>query len=130
MEGMTDWYEIMLENGVGEHGCCLLCDDAKPGCLCYDCKCTQCLHYEIDDISGGYCTMTDELRNASRSIDKRYKIAQYDIETDKAILASIVVVRAKKLLPDKFWIPKSIIIYRIYVPRWFAEKTFKKVNKI
>lgn len=23
-------------------GCCLKCTEAHPGCLCFDCKCTQC----------------------------------------------------------------------------------------
>jgi len=41
--GCTDWYHIC---GMGqENGCCLLCDDAEEGCLCYDCKCSDCLWY-------------------------------------------------------------------------------------
>lgn len=26
-------------------GCCLLCEDAYPGCLCFECKCKKCGWY-------------------------------------------------------------------------------------
>jgi hypothetical protein len=26
-------------------GCCLNCEKAEPGCLCYECCCTKCSHY-------------------------------------------------------------------------------------
>ena len=34
-----------------EFGCCLSCEDSKQGCLCYECKCTQCYHYTNPDES-------------------------------------------------------------------------------
>ena len=122
---MEDWYEIMLETGVGEHGCCLLCDDAKPGCLCPRCKCKRCVHYEEDDgVGGGYCTLADELRANPIKPDVHYKIVQLEIETGKAVLATIIKLPQKTLLSNKYWIPKSIIIGNFYVPRWFSKKTF------
>jgi hypothetical protein len=124
VEGMTDWYEIMSEDGDGEHGCCLLCDDAEPGCLCYECKCTKCLHYELDELEGGYCTMVDELRNKATRADHQYKIFQKHVVTAKAVLASILVYPEMKILSNRYWIPKSIIIDGEYVPKWFSEKTF------
>ena len=125
MAGMEDWYEIMLENGVGEHGCCILCDDAEPGCLCYTCKCRQCVHYEADDGFGdGYCTLADEWRSNPIKPDTHYKIGQLERETDKAVLATIIKLPQKILLSTKYWIPKSIIIDKFYVPRWFSKKTF------
>jgi len=46
----------------GELGCCLTCDDETKmmnkindeeyGCLCYDCMCTKCAHYESDGYEG------------------------------------------------------------------------------
>ncbi len=29
----------------GEEGCCLSCSEKEEGCLCFDCKCTNCLWY-------------------------------------------------------------------------------------
>lgn len=46
-----------------DSGCCLICPDAHDGCLCYDCKCSQCTEYEPEgdfDEEGnekGYCTI-------------------------------------------------------------------------
>ena len=37
-----------------EDGCCLNCEDAETGCLCYDCKCTKCFHYTPPDESGEF----------------------------------------------------------------------------
>lgn len=41
-------------------GCCLKCTEAHPGCLCFDCKCTQCDDYAEGGYNasgeyGGYC---------------------------------------------------------------------------
>ena len=52
MSDGLDYYEIYSEGEPGIHGCCLLCDDAKPGCLCYDCKCSKCCWYEFDSDMG------------------------------------------------------------------------------
>jgi hypothetical protein len=32
------------------------------------------------------------------------------------------------LIPVQYWVPKSIIIDEVYVPRWFSDKTFTRVQ--
>lgn len=56
-EDCLDYFELYSE-GEESHGCCLLCPDSKPGCLCYDCKCTKCYWYEKTE-DGGHCAHTD-----------------------------------------------------------------------
>jgi hypothetical protein len=46
-----DYYELS-EIEQDFIGCCLYCEDAEPGCLCYQCRCTKCLHYTPPDESG------------------------------------------------------------------------------
>ena len=44
-----------------ESGCCLCCDEAEPGCLCFNCKCKRCEHYiKPSDWDGekGKCART------------------------------------------------------------------------
>lgn len=54
----------------GDYGCCLNCEKAEPGCLCYECKCTQCIHYippeEWDGQKGkcGLCVHTKAEKKA------------------------------------------------------------------
>ena len=43
-----DYYQIE------DLGCCLICPNAEPGCLCYSCKCTKCINYLNPEISGEY----------------------------------------------------------------------------
>jgi len=53
-----DYYDEYLESD-GIHGCCLLCDDARPGCLCYDCKCRKCYWYNKDEyMEHGRCDLS------------------------------------------------------------------------
>lgn len=43
-----------------EYGCCLACEYAEPGCLCYACKCSKCEHYiapEDWDGEKGKCSL-------------------------------------------------------------------------
>lgn len=42
-----DYYEYCQE--TGEVGCCLLCVEAHDGCLCFNCKCTKCEHYDEEE---------------------------------------------------------------------------------
>lgn len=47
-------------------GCCLKCTEAHPGCLCFDCKCTQCDDYAEGGYNasgeyGGYCIQKIQL---------------------------------------------------------------------
>jgi hypothetical protein len=47
----------------GEEGCCLTCDEAEEGCLCYECKCRRCIHYvqdyDWDEEPIGHCDLTE-----------------------------------------------------------------------
>jgi len=47
----------MEEDFYGEVGCCLTCENAEEDCLCYQCKCRRCIHYESTG-DNGYCTLT------------------------------------------------------------------------
>jgi len=49
-----DWYDETHQSY--ESGCCLICDSAEEGCLCFNCKCRKCFWYERDDYEDkGYC---------------------------------------------------------------------------
>jgi hypothetical protein len=52
-----DYYD---ETGYNE-GCCLKCDNAHPGCLCYDCKCKKCYWYQAIGDGKGICEKKYEL---------------------------------------------------------------------
>lgn len=42
----------------GENGCCLTCEEAQEGCLCYSCKCRKCFNYVPNGYSeGGHCDL-------------------------------------------------------------------------
>ena len=38
------------EDFSDDEGCCLICPDAEPGCLCYECKCTKCYWYSEPEL--------------------------------------------------------------------------------
>ena len=50
---------MLYADFYGEDGCCLTCEDAEEGCLCYACKCTKCEWY-----SGGSCLKAKEFRKS------------------------------------------------------------------
>lgn len=43
IEDREDFYLLTKEGET--NGCCLLCEDARAGCLCYYCKCRKCYWY-------------------------------------------------------------------------------------
>lgn len=54
-DSCTDYYSEK------DSGCCLICENSEPGCLCYECKCTKCYWYiEPEDWNGeeGKCGIT------------------------------------------------------------------------
>jgi len=64
--GYEDYY-AMLEYG---EGCCLNCPDSEEGCLCYNCKCKNCLWYSpLEEYNGekGHCDKTDELKQRKQN---------------------------------------------------------------
>jgi len=58
---MTDYYQ--------EEGCCLTCENAEEGCLCYDCKCKQCDHY-VEGHYKGYCHIALEAKRRAMNAKK------------------------------------------------------------
>ena len=88
-----DYYEESLEFGVG--GCCLLCPDAYPGCLCYECKCCQCAHYDAD------------LKRCSIAVATQDKHEIISIEIDNVVVET---ERAWCVKTDtgEVWVPKSM----------------------
>jgi len=47
-------------------GCCLICPDAEPGCLCYDCMCTKCYHYYIGEDRNGICALAQKFKRENK----------------------------------------------------------------
>ena len=50
---MTDYFNS------DDKGCCLNCEDSEPGCLCFDCKCKKCDHY---NWMHGVCDLAQEFK--------------------------------------------------------------------
>lgn len=53
--------------------CCLNCETAKPGCLCYSCRCTSCYFYtspEYEDEKG-FCDIAREKQNKTKKRQKQ-----------------------------------------------------------
>lgn len=67
-ENCPDYYDSE------EDGCCLNCENAKDGCLCFECKCTKCYWYRKDDNNeNGYCELPIIWKNKRESKLKKYK---------------------------------------------------------
>lgn len=50
-----------------DEGCCLICEDAEDGCLCYNCKCTRCFNYTPQEY-GGICDLAYEFKQENKKI--------------------------------------------------------------
>jgi hypothetical protein len=46
-------------HALEDPGCCLLCEDAEEGCLCFECKCRKCSHYVPGAWGGGRCDLAE-----------------------------------------------------------------------
>lgn len=66
-EECENWHEI------GNPGCCLLCPNARPGCLCFDCKCTKCFHYSAGEDKG-HCDLRKSKEGWANFYDRQEKI--------------------------------------------------------
>jgi len=136
MHSKIDWYEEISNSYLEDtekSGCCLLCASAEDGCLCYNCKCRKCLHYEIEIIGEkGFCLIASETifeKNKEFELGKKFsKHKIFDIKqtTEKAYLAKI-----KGLIEDKeIWIPRSVLDSENYVQLWFLwKKGFDKIKE-
>ena len=104
-------------------GCCLDCEDAEPGCLCYSCKCTKCSHYSknVDLFEyEGYCTYA---REQSYKFEKILTPVAVIAETKKAYLLY------SKVDEEQQWFPRSQITIKLdndelmaKIPRWLLQE--------
>jgi hypothetical protein len=62
-----------------EEGCCLNCDEASDGCLCYECKCTKCYNYTYSQFDYGFCDIA--MANKVNSRKKSKVISEYFSKT-------------------------------------------------
>ena len=70
-EWATDYYHVGI-------GCCLLCRESSPGCLCFECNCSKCFWY--DRNGEPKCEKTLELKEERRQeLIEMYQ----EIEDDK-----------------------------------------------
>lgn len=85
---LIDYYE--------KEGCCLTCPDAYRGCLCPECRCRKCAHYDVD------------LRKCSIAVAARDKWAKIAVEIDEVVVETekgwCVNVDGNEMV----WIPKSL----------------------
>ena len=73
-------------------GCCLACSKQYKGCLCFQCKCRKCEHYDGSGY-GRACTMAEYLSEESkRAYYERKEQAErnkkYPITTQKTIFGN------------------------------------------
>ena len=115
-ETCRDYYLEFEASISDEKGCCLLCGESYPDCLCYDCKCTNCYWYEP---SSEYFGESGERRGCCEHIrpgegTSKIKIKNATESTSKAVHAEI----------DGWigWIPLSVINKEGYVKQWFIDK--------
>jgi len=93
----------VIENRMvyyGEDGCCLTCPNAHLGCLCFNCRCRVCAHYD------------SELRRCSIAVARQDKwervyvdIDDVVAETEKAWCVKTIDIGLEDI---EVWIPKSM----------------------
>jgi len=84
-EGYFDYYELEPNNG-----CCLKCDNASPGCLCYECNCSKCYWYTPPHETfgeKGICDLVKELKEEGKKSTRRYYLRKQfeDFERSKIL---------------------------------------------
>ena len=105
---MQEGYEDYSIRGYNS-GCCLYCSSSSPGCLCFDCKCSQCYWYNAGRYGGkGFCEKVDILReDAKKKYIEQMKIKQErdnfnfkkQLEDNKKILNEML---EKKIIPKYY----------------------------
>jgi hypothetical protein len=125
----------------GEDGCCLTCEkeEKREGCLCYDCKCKKCRHYNpsaFDSSTPYYDSerwfVCDLAERWKKEAEKRYEertqiIYFFDFEIKRETEKGILVKKKEK----EFWLPKSQVEFRecliygkaIGIPKWLVDKS-------
>jgi hypothetical protein len=116
-------------------GCCLICEDAEPGCLCYECKCSKCCWYSGNDFEveeftpdgDRYCVLVDIMRNQrARKQSSKFKIHSRLGYTEKAVKCTIIDNMSNSLSENEFWIPLSVINKDNHIQSWFVDNKFIK----
>lgn len=130
---MKDYFEIE------DSGCCLHCPDAKPGCLCYNCKCSKCEHYsgndpdadvKNEDTGGEICLLVIHWQWQKREGRKtsEFKIDEIIRQTEKAVQCTLINTKTGEVSDVLFWVPLSIIV-KGRVPKWFADNEIRRKFK-
>lgn len=74
-EECVDFYAESKINGE-EMGCCLICSNSEPECLCFNCKCSKCYWYsppdEWDDENKGHCDYAKILKEKGKKTSRNY----------------------------------------------------------
>lgn len=89
-EGYEDYSDI--EYGYNS-GCCLHCSGSKPGCLCFNCKCSKCYWYSEGEDKG-YCDKVskERLRKHYANIEtEKWKKLQRLIEQNEELDAQMKI---------------------------------------
>lgn len=127
---LLDYYEL------DDPGCCLICEDAYDGCLCFNCKCSKCSMYSendpesesIDENGKRYCVLTYTFSYDNQKLST-FKVHEISNRTNKAILCSIIDNNSKAVSENEFWIPFSVVNKENYIKNWFVEKELKNKFK-
>lgn len=123
---MEDYYELE------DRGCCLHCEDSYEGCLCYNCKCSKCIHYsgndpdadvKNEDTGGEVCLLPIYWKDHNDS-KSHFKINKIIRQTQKAIQCTLINIKTGELSDKPFWIPLSVLD-KNYVKNWFADKEIR-----
>lgn len=98
----TDYYD--------KKGCCLVCNEAKEGCLCYECKCRNCYWYEYDSHDKGHCNHPDSSYSKNEWNDSYHEyiwIGNIKKETEKALYCELVDIEDNIMIIC--WVPKLVL---------------------
>lgn len=130
---MRDYYEME------DQGCCLHCYDARPGCLCFNCKCSKCEHYsgndpdadiKNEDTGGEVCLLVIhwEWQREQSKNDSEFKVHKTVRQSEKAVQCTLINIKSGEVSDALFWIPLSVI-NKEYVQKWFADKEIRSKFK-
>jgi hypothetical protein len=106
---MTNFFD---EN---DDGCCLICESAEEGCLCFNCKCTQCDEYNLD----GYCNIANEFKFENR---RRWEKTKKEMFEENRILKFCPTCRQKRFM--KFFKDDEIADYYCFNCQHYFTKEF------
>ena len=136
---MEDYYEL------DDPGCCLICEDAFEGCMCYNCKCSKCEWYSANHPAGSesydyvngkeVCVLVDFLKaQKQEKWEESQKKSKFKIDnilksTEKAIKCTLINTNNNSVSETIFWIPLSVLSKDKFIKNWFVEKNIvKKFN--